>query len=53
VAIYDTRRHITNDVTVDSTKGQTMLSFPDPKSTRVISVRRDDAGEVVVGYEVS
>ncbi len=53
VAIYDTQWHITPSVTVDSTKGQTVLSFPDPKSTGVISVKRMDAGEVVVGYEVS
>ena len=53
VAIYDTQWHITNSVTVDSTKGQTVLSFPDPASTGVISVKRLDAGEVVVGYEVS
>ena len=53
VAIYDTGWHITNSVTVDSTKGQTMLPFPNPKSTGVISVKRMDAGEVVVGYEVS
>ena len=53
VAIYDTQWHITNNVTVDSTKGQTQLRFPNPKSTGVISVTRMDAGEVVVGYEVS
>ncbi len=53
VAIYDTFWHITNDVTVDSTKGQTVLKFPNPQSTGVISVKRMDAGEVVVGYEVS
>jgi lysozyme len=53
VAIYDTQWHITAGVTVDSTKGQTVLPFPNPNSTGVISVRRDDTGEVVVGYEVS
>ena len=53
VAIYDTEWHVTNDVTVDSAKGQTVLPFRDPKNTGVISVRRQDAGEVVVGYEVS
>jgi lysozyme len=53
VAIYDTAWHITNSVTVDSTKGQTQVKFPTPKSTGVISVIRQDAGEVVVGYEVS
>ncbi len=53
VAIYDTQWHVTPHVTVDSTKGQTVLPFPDPKSTGVISVHRQDTGEVVVGYEVS
>jgi GH25 family lysozyme M1 (1,4-beta-N-acetylmuramidase) len=53
VGIYDTAWHITNSITVDSTKGQAVLPFPDPKSTGVISVKRMDAGEVVVGYEVS
>jgi lysozyme len=53
VAIYDTQWHITAAVTVDSTKGQTMLRFPDSAKTGVISVSRQDAGQVVVGYEVS
>jgi hypothetical protein len=53
VAIYDTQWHITNNVTVDSAKGQTVLQFTNPKRTGVISVVRQDAGEVVVGYEVS
>ena len=53
VGIYDTQWHITNNVTVDSTKGQTVIRFPNPKSTGVISVTRMDAGEVMVGYEVS
>ncbi len=53
VAIFDTQWHVTDSVTVDSTKGQTVLPFPDPKSTGVISVHRQDTGEVVVGYEVS
>jgi GH25 family lysozyme M1 (1,4-beta-N-acetylmuramidase) len=53
VAIYDTQWHITPDVTVDSAKGQTVLAFPDRARTGVISVRRQDTGQVVVGYEVS
>ena len=53
VAIYDTGWHITNHVTVDSTKGQTVVPFADGTKTGVISVKRMDAGEVVVGYEVS
>ncbi|MBV9448784.1 MAG: glycoside hydrolase family 25 protein [Streptosporangiaceae bacterium] len=53
VAVFDTNWHITNDVTVDSSKGQTVIHFPNPADTGVISVKRQDAGEVVVGYEVS
>ncbi len=53
VAIYDTAWHLTQPVTVDSTKGQTVIKFTDPGMTGVISVRRQDAGEVVVGYEIS
>ena len=54
VAIHDTNGwHITNNVTVDSTKGQTGVVFADPGSTGVISVRRQDAGQAVVGYAVS
>jgi GH25 family lysozyme M1 (1,4-beta-N-acetylmuramidase) len=53
VAIYDTAWHLTPSVTVDSTKGQAIVSFPDPGKTGVISVVRQDAGEVIVGYEVS
>ena len=53
VAIYDTQWHVTASVTVDGTKGQTVLQFPDGSKTGVISVARQDAGEVIVGYEVS
>jgi len=53
VAIWDTQWHVTDTVTVDGTKGQTVLQFPDGKKTGVISVVRTDAGEVMVGYEVS
>ena len=53
VAIYDTEWHVTQPVTVDSAKGQTVIQFTDPSKTGVISVRRQDAGEVMVGWEVS
>jgi len=53
VAIYDTQWHVTASVTVDGTKGQTVVQFPDGQKTGVISVVRQDAGEVIVGYEVS
>ena len=49
VAIYDTAWHLTQPVTVDSAKGQTVIQFIDPSKTGVISVRRQDAGEVMVG----
>jgi GH25 family lysozyme M1 (1,4-beta-N-acetylmuramidase) len=53
VAVYDTQWHITNSVTVDSAKGQTVVKFPNAGKTGVVSVKRQDAGQVVVGYEVS
>jgi GH25 family lysozyme M1 (1,4-beta-N-acetylmuramidase) len=53
VGIFDTQWHVTNNVTVDSAKGQTVLEFTNAGRTGVISVRRQDAGDVVVGYEVS
>jgi lysozyme len=53
VAIYDTGWNINDNVTVDSTKGQTVLTFANPSQTGVISVKRLDTGEVIVGYEVS
>jgi lysozyme len=53
VAVYDTEWHLTQPVTVDGTKGQTVIKFNDPGKTGVVSVRRQDAGEVTVGWEVS
>jgi len=53
VAIYDTEWHINDNVSVSSTVGQTVLPFTNPAKTGVISVKRLDTGEVVVGYEVS
>lgn len=40
-------------VTVDSAKGQTVVTFTDPADTSGISVRREDAGDVHVAFEVS
>lgn len=40
-------------VAVDSTKGQTVIVFPDPANTDGISVRREDGGAVHVAWEVS
>jgi lysozyme len=53
VAVYDTEWHLIQPVTVDSSQGQTVIPFTDPAKTGVISVRRQDAGEVVVGWEIS
>jgi hypothetical protein len=53
VAVYDTEWHLTQPVTVDSTQGQTVIPFTNPAQTGVISVRRQDAGQVVVGWEIS
>ncbi|MDX6429695.1 MAG: hypothetical protein QOE54_2061 [Streptosporangiaceae bacterium] len=39
--------------TVDSTQGQTVVTFPDPGTTDGVSVRREDAGDVHVAWEVS
>jgi hypothetical protein len=41
------------EVEVDSTKGQTVITFTDPANSDGISVRREDAGGVHVAYEVS
>lgn len=43
----------TSVVTVDSARGQTVVSFPDVKNTDGISVHREDAGDVHVAWEVS
>jgi len=53
VAVYDTEWHVHDAVSVSSTTGQTVITFTDYAATGVISVKRLDAGEVVVGYEVS
>ena len=53
VAIYDTEWHITDSASVSSTTGQTVIKFTDAAKTGVISVKRLDAGDVIVGYEVS
>jgi hypothetical protein len=52
VAIYDTEWHVTKDLVVNGNKGASVLTFPDPSKTGVISVVRMDAGVVEVGYVV-
>jgi hypothetical protein len=53
VAVWDGGWEVHNPVVVDSTKGQTVVTFKKPKSTSAISVQRLDAGGVNVGYQVS
>lgn len=53
VAVYDTEWHVTENIRVDSTKGQTIITFPHPAKTGIVSVARQDSGQVIVGYEVS
>jgi hypothetical protein len=43
----------TEHVSVDSAKGQTVITFPAPATTDGISVRREDGGTVHISYEVS
>jgi len=40
-------------ITVDSAKGQAVITFPDQANTDGLSVQREDAGTVHVAYEVS
>jgi GH25 family lysozyme M1 (1,4-beta-N-acetylmuramidase) len=53
VAVWDGGWEVHNPVVVDSSKGQTVVTFSKPKSTSAISVQRLDAGNVNVGYQVS
>lgn len=52
VAIFDTRWHITPSVVVDGEKGLTVIPFPNPAKTGVVSVTRADNGKAEVGYVV-
>ena len=53
VAVWNGHWTVHDSLTVDSTKGQTVLKFGDPSRTSAVSVARLDAGEVSVGYVVS
>ena len=53
VAVWDGGWEVHNPVVVDSSKGQTVITFGKPKSTSAISVQRLDTGDVNVGYQVS
>lgn len=54
VAIFATGKgwHIVKDVLVDGSKGLTIVPFPNPATTGVVSVGRSDDGQVEVGYSV-
>ena len=52
VAFFDTKWHVFNEVPVDGTKGLHIMAFPDPAKTGVISVIRQDAGKIPIGYVV-
>jgi hypothetical protein len=54
VAVHDVNGwHVTNDVKISSTIGQTIINFPDPATTNGISIQRSDAGTVNIAWEVS
>jgi hypothetical protein len=54
VAIYSTGPgwYVEKDVPVDGTKGLKLVAFPNPAKTGVISVIREDTGQIPVGYVV-
>lgn len=52
IAIWDTAWRVQNNVVVDGTKGLTIVPFPNPAKTGVLSVIRADSGDVQVGYVV-
>ncbi len=53
VAVHRKAGWKVEDVTVDSAKGQAVITFDDPATTDGISVRREDAGLCGVAFEVS
>jgi hypothetical protein len=52
VAFYDTAWHVHSDVVVNGAKGLSILNFPNPAKTGVVSVRRNDTGNAAVGYVI-
>ena len=54
VAIFATGQgwHVIKDVHVDGSKGLTIIPFPNPATTGVVSVGRSDDGQLEVGYSV-
>jgi hypothetical protein len=53
VAVHQAGSWQATTVTVDSAQGQTVVNFTDAATTDGISVRREDAGDVHVAWEVS
>jgi hypothetical protein len=53
VAVHHNSQWQVTSVTVDSTKGQSVVTFVDPGGSDGFSVRREDAGDVHVAWEVS
>ena len=54
IAIYDTGPgwHVEKEVPVDGAKGLKIIPFPNPAKTGVISIIRQDSGQIPVGYVV-
>lgn len=52
VAIYGGGWRVFENVVVDGTKGQTIIAFPSPAQTGVLSINRMDAGNAQVGWVV-
>jgi hypothetical protein len=52
VAFYGGGWRVDQNVVVDGSKGQTILAFPDPAKTGMISVVRLDTGKAQVGYVI-
>jgi hypothetical protein len=52
VAFFDTAWRVHPDVTLNGDKGLQTMPFANPAKTGVISVRRNDAGNVAVGYVI-
>jgi hypothetical protein len=53
IAVHQAGSWQVDTATVDSAQGQTVVAFADPGSTDGISVRRGDAGDVHVAWQVS
>jgi hypothetical protein len=52
VAFFDTAWRVHPDVTLNGDKGLQTIGFPNPAKTGVVSIRRNDAGTVAVGYVI-